>query len=34
MAIIIVTHAAEQAQRLAQRIFRLERGQLTMGAEP
>jgi ABC-type iron transport system FetAB ATPase subunit len=28
MAILIVTHAADQARRLAQRIFRLERGQL------
>ncbi len=28
MAILIVTHAAEQAQRLAQRIFRLEHGKL------
>jgi ABC-type iron transport system FetAB ATPase subunit len=29
MAMLIVTHAGEQARRLAQRIFRLERGRLT-----
>jgi ABC-type iron transport system FetAB ATPase subunit len=29
MAILIVTHAGEQARRLAQRIFRLEQGKLT-----
>jgi ABC-type iron transport system FetAB ATPase subunit len=28
MAILIVTHSAEQAQRLAQRVFRLEKGKL------
>ncbi|KQY16284.1 ATP-binding protein [Massilia sp. Root133] len=29
MAILVVTHAGEQARRLAQRIFRLEQGKLT-----
>lgn len=29
MAILIVTHAQEQARRLAQRVFRLEHGKLT-----
>jgi len=29
MAVLIVTHAGEQARRLAQRIFRLEQGTLT-----
>jgi ABC-type iron transport system FetAB ATPase subunit len=29
MALLIVTHAGEQARRLAQRIFRLEQGKLT-----
>jgi ABC-type iron transport system FetAB ATPase subunit len=29
MAVLIVTHAGEQARRLAQRIFRLEQGKLT-----
>jgi ABC-type iron transport system FetAB ATPase subunit len=29
MAMLVVTHAAEQARRLAQRVFRLEDGQLT-----
>jgi ABC-type iron transport system FetAB ATPase subunit len=29
MAILIVTHAGEQARRLAQRVFRLEQGKLT-----
>ena len=29
MAVLIVTHAAEQARRLAHRIFHLERGRLT-----
>jgi ABC-type iron transport system FetAB ATPase subunit len=29
MAMLVVTHAAEQARRLAHRIFHLERGQLT-----
>jgi ABC-type iron transport system FetAB ATPase subunit len=31
MALLIVTHAAEQAARLAQRIFRLDGGALTTG---
>jgi ABC-type iron transport system FetAB ATPase subunit len=30
MAILIVTHAHEQARRLAQRVFRLERGKLAV----
>jgi ABC-type multidrug transport system ATPase subunit len=34
MAMLIVTHAAEQARRLAQRVFRLEDGQLTADGEP
>jgi ABC-type iron transport system FetAB ATPase subunit len=34
MAVLIVTHSAEQAQRLAQRIFRLEQGQLINGGNP
>lgn len=34
MTLVIVTHAFEQAQRLAQRIFRLEGGALTTGAPP
>ena len=34
MALLVVTHSAEQAQRLAQRIFRLEGGQLTQEALP
>ena len=29
MAVLLVTHAGEQARRLAQRIFRLEQGRLT-----
>ena len=29
MAVLVVTHAAEQARRLAHRIFHLERGRLT-----
>ncbi|MCS0630366.1 ABC transporter ATP-binding protein [Telluria mixta] len=29
MAVLVVTHAMEQARRLAQRIFRLEHGKLT-----
>jgi ABC-type nitrate/sulfonate/bicarbonate transport system ATPase subunit len=29
MAVLLVTHAVEQAQRLAHRIFHLERGKLT-----
>jgi ABC-type iron transport system FetAB ATPase subunit len=33
MAILIVTHSAEQAQRLAQRIFRLEQGKLVTGED-
>jgi ABC-type iron transport system FetAB ATPase subunit len=34
MALLIVTHAAEQARRLAQRIFRLDGGKLAQGAAP
>jgi ABC-type iron transport system FetAB ATPase subunit len=34
MALLIVTHAAEQASRLAQRIFHLEGGTLATGAAP
>ncbi|NIA52204.1 ABC transporter ATP-binding protein [Massilia sp. TW-1] len=34
MAMLVVTHAAEQARRLAQRVFRLEDGQLTADGEP
>jgi ABC-type iron transport system FetAB ATPase subunit len=34
MAMLLVTHSADQAQRLAQRIFRLEGGQLTHEARP
>jgi ABC-type iron transport system FetAB ATPase subunit len=33
MAILIVTHSAEQAQRLARRIFRLEQGKLVTGED-
>jgi ABC-type polar amino acid transport system ATPase subunit len=29
MAVLLVTHAGDQARRLAQRIFRLEHGTLT-----
>ena len=29
MALLIVTHSADQASRLAQRVFRLEQGKLT-----
>jgi ABC-type multidrug transport system ATPase subunit len=29
MAVLIVTHSAEQAQRLADRVFHLEDGRLT-----
>ena len=29
MAILIVTHSAEQAERMAQRVFRLDQGRLT-----
>jgi ABC-type iron transport system FetAB ATPase subunit len=34
MALLIVTHSADQARRLAQRIFRLEGGQLAHEAQP
>ncbi|MGZ5183226.1 MAG: ABC transporter ATP-binding protein [Ramlibacter sp.] len=34
MAMLIVTHAVEQAQRLAGRIFRLEGGRLVDGSSP
>jgi len=33
MAMLIVTHAAEQARRLAQRVFRLEDGKLTAAGD-
>jgi ABC-type iron transport system FetAB ATPase subunit len=33
MALLVVTHSADQARRLAQRIFRLEGGQLTQEAQ-
>jgi ABC-type iron transport system FetAB ATPase subunit len=34
MAVLVVTHSADQARRIAQRIFRLEGGALTTGARP
>jgi ABC-type multidrug transport system ATPase subunit len=33
MAMLVVTHAAEQARRLAQRVFRLEDGKLTAAGD-